>query len=203
MKRVFLIHGWDGRPDNHWFPWLKAELVARHVKVFAPQMPNAANPKVSEWLSMLSNWVGKPDANTFFVGHSLGCVAIARYITSLPPKAVIGGAVFVAGFSGDINIPEIAEFYTLPCEPEKVKSHGGKFVAIFSDNDKYVPLEKALEFAHAISAKTVLEKGRGHFQVNALPSVLDGLLPLLKANSPDVREAKSGPRPTTLLGRRG
>ena len=173
---MFLIHGWDGNPQNHWFPWLRAELVARHFKVFGPQMPHAAHPKVSEWLGMLSEWVGKPDEETFFVGHSLGCIAIARHIASLSPKATIGGAVFVAGFSGNINIPEIAEFYTLPFEPEKVRVRGGKFVAIFSDNDPYVPLDKALEFARDVGAKTILEKGRGHFEVRALPSVFEAVL---------------------------
>ena len=26
MRRVFIIHGWGGYPEEGWFPWLKKEL---------------------------------------------------------------------------------------------------------------------------------------------------------------------------------
>ena len=97
MKRAFLVHGWEGRPDGNWFPWLTWELKAKGWEVNAPQMPNAAHPQVSEWLSFLRDYVGKPDKDTYFVGHSLGCLAIARYLEALSPKAKVGGCVFVSG----------------------------------------------------------------------------------------------------------
>src|SRR3989338_4452907 len=84
MPGVFLIHGWEGNPNNHWFPWLSWELKARGWEVNAPQMPNAAKPKVKEWVDFLRDYVGKPDKDTYFVGHSLGCIAIARYLAKLP-----------------------------------------------------------------------------------------------------------------------
>ena len=31
MKRVFIIHGWEGHPENAWFPWLKKELEQKRV----------------------------------------------------------------------------------------------------------------------------------------------------------------------------
>lgn len=180
MNRVFLIHGWEGRPDGHWFPWLALELRACGWEVNAPQMPHAAEPKVGEWLAFLKKYVGRPDKNTYFVGHSLGCITIARYLAELSPKTKVGGCIFVAGFSGRINVPEISEFYSLSFDPEKVKKHCDKFVMIFSDSDPYVPMEKSLEFAKQLGAKTILERGRGHFcasdGVTALPSVLKALL---------------------------
>ena len=199
MKRVFRIHGWDGRPDNHWFPWLSLELKADGFEVFAPQMPHAAEPKVSEWLSFLREYVGRPDKDTYFVGHSLGCITIARYLAELSgtPSASgispskegerkkkegvrVGGCVFVAGFSGNISIPEIREFYELPFDAEKAKLHSDKFVMIFSDNDERVPMGKSLEFAKQLGAKTILERGKNHFRtkdgVTALPSALSALL---------------------------
>src|SRR3989338_4313764 len=200
QKRAFLIHGWEGRPDGNWFPWLALELKALGWEVNAPQMPNAATPKVSEWLKFLKDYVGKPDKDTYFVGHSLGCITIARYLAGLssdspfpkgstassqegfkssvsqkspqgsplykrgntrPPSFKkggirIGGCVFVSGFSGRISVPEIKEFYELPFDPEKAKKHCDKSVMIFSDNDPYVPMEKSLEMARELGAKTIL-----------------------------------------------
>lgn len=180
MKRVFLVHGWEGRPGNHWFPWLTLELRANGFEVSAPQMPHAREPKVKEWLEFLKQYVGRPDKDTYFVGHSLGCITIARYLANLPPKTRIGGCVFVGGFSGRLNIPEIREFYELPFDGEQARAHCGKSVMIFSDNDSYVPMEKSLEMARQLGAKTILERGKGHFTatdgVTALPSVLSALL---------------------------
>lgn len=178
MKRAFLIHGWDGRPDTHWFPWLTWELKANGFDVSAPQMPNAGSPRVLEWTGFLKDYVGKPDTDTYFVGHSLGCITVARYLAGLTPKARVGGCVFVAGFSGRLNIPEIREFYELPFDPEAAKKHCDKFAMIFSDNDPYVPMEKSLEFAKHLGAKTVLDRGKNHFSdgLKSLPSALSALL---------------------------
>lgn len=180
MKRVFLIHGWGGAPDNHWFPWLKAELIARGFQVFAPAMPNTDHPQLDEWLPMIREWVGKPDLETFFVGHSLGCLTILKYLEQLAPKTQVGGAVFVAGFANDLGIAEIKGFLETPIDFEKVKPHLYKSACIFSDNDKYVSLAEAFDFSKKLNAKTTLERGRHHFMksegVIALPSVLKFLL---------------------------
>lgn len=179
-KKVFLIHGWEGKPDNHWFPWLSWELKARGFEVHAPAMPHANEPKVSEWLSAIRAAVGRPTAATYFVCHSLGCIAILRYFEKLPEKTRVGGAVFVAGFSGNLNIPEIQEFYDLPLDIAKAKKNCPKFVTIFSDNDDYISLEQSFQFQKALGAKAILEKGKGHFTKSegstALPSVFQSLM---------------------------
>ncbi|MES2088026.1 MAG: alpha/beta fold hydrolase [Patescibacteria group bacterium] len=180
VKRVFLVHGWEGKPDNHWFPWLSWELKARGFEVFALTMPHADEPKVSEWIAEIKSIVGRPTKETYFVGHSLGCIAILRYFEKLPPNARVGGAVFVAGFSGNLNVPEIEEFYSLPIDVEKAKIHCPKFVNIFSDNDGDVSMERSLEFQKALHAKAILERGKGHFTKGegstGLPSVFKSLI---------------------------
>lgn len=180
MKRVFLVHGWDGTPDNHWFPWLTHQLVKKDFTVFAPTMPNAAHPKVSEWLAELSRVVGVPDNDTYFVGHSLGCITIARYLASLPKGATVGGCVFVAGFSMSLDIPEIAEFCSLPFDADSSRAHGSNFVTIYSDDDDYVSVNVSKHFSKQFDAKEVFEKGKGHFsselQPPELPSALDAVL---------------------------
>lgn len=181
-RRVFLIHGWEGKPNNHWFPWLSWELKARGFEVYALTMPHAEAPKVAEWIGAIKTAVGRPTATTYFVGHSLGCIAVLRYIATLPKTARLGGCVFVAGFSGNLQISEISEFYSLPFDVEKTKSHCPKFVAIFSDNDEYVSMERSLEFQKSLGAKAILEKGKGHFTksegVEALPSVFKSIVEL-------------------------
>lgn len=184
-KRAFLIHGWEGKPDNHWFPWLTWELKARGFEVHALRMPHADMPKVAEWVVAIKAAVGRPNKDTYFVGHSLGCIATLRYLEKLPKASRIGGAVFVAGFSGNLNISQIEEFYTLPLDMEKAKSHCPKFVTIFSDNDEYISMEESLRFQKALGAKAILERGKGHFTksegVDALPSVFRSIIEITNA----------------------
>jgi len=185
-KRVFIIHGWDGYPDEGWFPWLKKELEQKNFQVQVPAMPEPAEPKIETWVSHLSKIVGEVDENTFFVGHSIGCQTIFRYLESLPADKKVGGAIFVAGWFTLMNLKteeekEIAQpWLEIPIDFEKVKQHTKKFFAVFSDNDEVVPQDNKKLFEERLGAKTAVEHGKGHFSgsdgVKKLPSVLEAIL---------------------------
>lgn len=183
-KRVFIIHGWEGYPEEGWFPWLKKELENKDFEVQVPQMPNPDKPQLNEWLDKINEVVSKPDDQTFFVGHSLGCYTIAKYLEGLNTGLKIGGVVFVAGFSGRLNIPELENFYKNPLNWNKIKTHTTDFIAIHSDNDAYVPLERGEELKEKLGAKLIIEKGKKHFSgdegIFELPVALDSVLELAK-----------------------
>lgn len=184
MQRVFIIHGWGGSPEGGWLDWLKVELKKRNFAVIAPQMPNAETPKIEEWVPFLSGLVGDPQAGDFFVGHSIGCQTIIRYLESIAPKKV-GGAVFVAGWfmlkglEGPDEEKLSGPWVTLPIDFAKVKTTTKKFLAIFSDNDPYVPLTDAEIFKAKLGAEIIIKKGKGHFTeeagVTQIPEVLEFL----------------------------
>ena len=80
-KIVFIIHGWDGYPGEGWFPWLKRELEANGFEVIVPQMPQASEePRINNWVPELRKLLIIRMNNTYFIGHSMGCQAIARYL---------------------------------------------------------------------------------------------------------------------------
>lgn len=188
QKRVFIVHGWDGYPEEGWFPWLKKELEAKGFAVFVPQLPEPREPRIVNWVPELRAVVGVPDEQTYFVGHSMGCQTIARYLESLPEGVKVGGAVFVAGFfkrltglEDDVVVQSVAkEWLTAPLDLKKVKVHLKKSVAIFSDNDPYVPLDNKEDFDRMLGSKVVVEHHRGHFSgstgTKELPQVLSALV---------------------------
>jgi predicted alpha/beta hydrolase family esterase len=167
-KRVFLIHGWAGSPKGGWFDWLKIELEKKGFTVIAPQMPNAETPKIGEWVPFLSEVIKEPQEGDFFVGHSIGCQTIIRYLESISPKKV-GGAVFVAGWfnlkglEGPDEEKLASPWVVLPIDFEKVKATTNKFLALLSDNDPYVPLGDETIFEKKMGAKVIIEHNRGHF----------------------------------------
>jgi len=184
-KQVIIVHGWSSHPKDCWFPWLKQKLEERGYKVIVPAMPDTDEPKIKAWVKHLKEVVGQVDEQTFFVGHSIGCQAIIRYLEGLPVDAKVGGVVFVGGWFKLTNLsgPEewaIAEpWLENNIDYNKVKSHTKNLVAIFSDNDHWVPLENKKLFAERLGAKTIVEHEKEHFTseggVLELPVVLEVL----------------------------
>jgi len=178
--KVVIIHGYGGEPMRGFRPWLKQELEARGFEVSVPAMPTPDAPKVEEWVATIGKEVGDADGNCILVGHSLGCTAILRYLEGAERK--VAGAVLVAGFVGDMGgeFSVLENFLEKPVEWQRVKMACPKFVAIFSDNDPYVPLSQEKIFREKLGAATLVLHARGHFSssegTTKLPEALSAVL---------------------------
>lgn len=187
MKRAFIVHGWGGTPDEGWLPWLKDELEADGFKVSVPTMPDTDKPVIEAWVSHLAKEVGTVDSNTFFVGHSIGCQAIMRFVERLPmDQQIAGGAVFVAPWFTLMGLEDeedkkIAEpWLSTHIEDTNVQEHLPRMTCFFSDDDYYVPDENEGMFKDRMLADTFMLHGKKHFTeedgVMEVPEVLDELL---------------------------
>lgn len=185
MKRAILIHGWGGRPEHGWFPWLTRELEKEGFAVSAPLMPDTDEPTIERWVPAVRDAVGSPDADTYLVGHSMGCEAIARYLESLPEDVEVGGVVFVAGFFKSLTLDASENhaiweaWRTAPIDLAKVRARAPKSIAIFSDNDPYVPLENVDDFRDSLGSQIIVEHDKLHFSgdqgCTELPLALESL----------------------------
>jgi predicted alpha/beta hydrolase family esterase len=138
----------------------------------------------------LQNEAGETNENTYFVGHSVGCQAILRYVEQLPHEAKIGGIICVAGFFKlkGLETEEEKElsrpWLETKIDFEKIKKHTDKIIAVFSDNDAYVDLENKELFEKNLGAKTIVEHNKGHFSDSAgckeLPVVLEEIIKWVK-----------------------
>ena len=186
-----MIHGWGGEPNVGWMLWLRKELEKKGFEVIAPQMPNTDYPKIDEWVGFLKQKVGEPDENTYFVGHSIGCQTVLRYLEKLPENVKVGGALFVAGWFNltsevyeDEEDAEIAKpWLETPIDCDKILTHTKKFTALFSDKDPYVPVEDSEIFKEKLGAKIIIQHNRGHFAgedgTTELPVALEELLKIM------------------------
>lgn len=187
-----MVHRWGGRPDDIWFPWLAESLKQHGVHALTPTMPNTDTPEVGTWVYHLSHIVGEPNDQTYFLGHSIGCQTILRYLEGLDDGIRVGGAVFVAGWTSLLSglSPEeqvIAKpWLETPLNFTKIKSHTNQFTAIFSDNDPYVPLENKTLMEKHLGAQTIVEHDRGHFSGNdniaEFPDALNALLRMMQGS---------------------
>ena len=148
-------------------------------------MPETETPKLELWVPHLASVVGTPTAETFLVGHSMGCQTILRYIESLPAKVQVGGALLVAGFMLLAGLSPKQELVwnpwaRVPIDLARVREDVRAVAAIFSDDDPFVPLDNVEVFRRELGATTVTLHAHKHFSeedgVNELPEALDAVL---------------------------
>ncbi len=187
MKRVIIVHGWYDSPEGSWFPWLKRKLEEKGFKVDVPAMPDTNIPKIDAWVKKLEETAGKPDRDTFLVGHSIGCQTIMRYLEKTGAK--IGGILFVAGWFTLKGLGAEEQIVAKPwletqIDTDKVRDSAGKIIAIFCDDDLYVPISNAETFKKRLNAEIIMQTGKGHFSgedgVTELPEALDAILKLTR-----------------------
>jgi uncharacterized protein len=193
LPRAFIIHGYQGYPDEAWQPWLKAELEKRGYVVALPAMPHPDRPIMAEWIGFIAGLVGEPDKDTALIGHSLGVQAVLRYLESLGRAGkAVGKTVLIAGSFPVGMSAEAADrrtegdavlrpWLTLGVDSQWVNRAIGKCTVILSDNDPIIPLEQAkASFAAHLNATFVIERGKGHFneddKLTDLPSALAAVL---------------------------
>lgn len=190
MKKVFIVHGWDGNPDEPVLKWLRLKLEERGYSVSTPAMPNPETPKIESWVNKLRETVGAVTEDIVLIGHSVGCQAVMRYLETLPENSKISGLLLLAPWMklDEETIkeegPEVVEiakpWMETPIDFEKIKNIADKTTAIFSDNDPFVPLDQEEFFRRKLSAKTIIEHLKGHFSpsddVSELPSALAAVL---------------------------
>lgn len=185
-KRVLIIHRWGGSPKEPMLRWLKSKVEENGLEAVLPEMPDTENPVIEDWVKKLEEVVGSPDKDTILVGHSIGCQTILRYLEKLHPAKRVGGVVFIAPWFTLSNLESDEEWEIIkpwlntPIKDTDVIKHIPKMVAIFSDNDPFVPAENMELFRRRFNAKIISESQKGHFTeedgVKSLPSALEAIL---------------------------
>ncbi len=188
--RIFLIHGFEGKPNGGWRPWLTGKLAREDIYACALPMPLPYAPKKDEWVKEIGRAVGAPDESIFLVGHSLGVPAILHYLQTLPKGVTIGGAVLVSGpyHNVDDGYRDLLESFF---EPEhdfaRIKESCKNFVVIHGDNDTVVKFRDAEEFSRRLSCELISIPNGGHLGGSdgwyELPQAFGAIMNFLKATS--------------------
>lgn len=190
--RVYIIHGWEDNPQNGWFPWIKKQLEELGCEVHAPTMPDPAHPDIEIWVNFLKHLVGTPDQRTFFIGHSIGCQTILRYLTTIVDDIQVGGVVLVAGWvtlkpaamEDEAAAAVATPWLERPLNWPAMRKHVTDVTCIMSDDDQFVPVEDGKIFARELGAHLVMEHQKKHLSgfdgVMVLPSVKRAIIELLQ-----------------------
>jgi len=179
MKTAIILHGTLGSPDGNWFAWLKDTLEAQGMRVWLPQLPQAAQPSLREWANFVRNHcpfvIG---GETLVIGHSSG--AILSLVLAQQSKVPIGGVVAVSVFhDNSLQWEPNNRLFDIRFDWRKMQRQAQKLLFIHSDDDPYVPLEQATYVATHCQAEIVVIPKQGHFNLEkshtykAFPQLLE------------------------------
>jgi uncharacterized protein len=178
---VLVVPGWNGSGPEHWQTiWERKYPNFRRV-----EQRNWTRPSVTEWVEQVDGDVQRTDSPIFFVAHSLGCLAVARWAAAARASGPIAGAFLVAPpwlMAGSQCPEELAAFSPMPTERLPFPS-----MLVVSENDPYLPIQLAYHLGHRWGAQLVEVGRQGHINVASGHGTWPGGEDLLQDFVTDVR----------------
>ena len=137
-----LLHGYTGSPKKHFFPWLKKELEKRGAKVYAPELPDAEDPKVYDQAAEVLKSVPFGE-DTVLVGHSLGGVVALKVLEKL--NKPVRKTVLVTSYNKNkfFNDPFEPHTFDWKFDVKKIKANAGNIHILRDMTDDVVPSYQA------------------------------------------------------------
>lgn len=170
-QHILILHGWNALPAEHWFPKAKEKFERSGFKVEVPEMPGGYFPKKEEWVKTIANF--NPDENWVLMGHSLGGVAILRYLEEKVKP--ISQAILIATPYEPMQFKPIENFFGNEFDWKKIRKNCQKFDIVNESNDSIIPLEHGQKFAKNLKGKLHILSGYSHFHTIDL-DFLEGLI---------------------------
>ncbi|HQT44732.1 MAG TPA: alpha/beta hydrolase, partial [Candidatus Micrarchaeota archaeon] len=147
-----------------------------------PKFPTPEGQDIENWQKVFKKYEGKLGTGTILIGHSVGAAFALSVIENMQAQAK--AAYLVSGFRGNLGNPKFDDlnrsFTQKAFNWQKIRANCKEFHVIASDNDPYVPLEKAQDLADNLDAKMEIVKGAGHFNALARYDRFEYLLEKIK-----------------------
>ncbi len=182
MPTVLLLHGLSGSPRDHWFPWLKANLLAKKYTVVAPQLPNPGAPDAGAWLAAADQHVSRLAEDSIVIGYDLGSALALRLIERR--TAPVAATILVASVWERIknkHLDPLTDPLTQPAfRWPDIQRNAGEIHVLHADNDPQIWLTGAQKLASHLGVKIKLVRGGRRLDTRAgfaeFPLLLDLVL---------------------------
>ena len=196
MARVLIIHGWTNRrPEGHWQRRLAAALRDQGHVVSYPQLPNAEEPVLSEWLEdtvaelqQLAELTERANEPLIVIAHSLGCVTWMHIaLQGLAPE--VASRVLLVAPPERAPISPVPTFVANDSDAaiaEALRATAGEVVIVGSDLDPWQPSGIQAGVASPLGLTAVVLPGAKHFSVSDGFSQWQGVIDWVNDASADL-----------------
>lgn len=191
MRQVFVIHGggtfatYDRYVESLKTVPVELETIERRdwkknlsatlgegYEVVLQQFPNKWNAQYAEWKLWFERCVPLLQDNVILIGHSLGGIFLAKYLSENGfTKKIIATLLVAAPFEA-INENNLIQF-VLPASLQKFQQEGGKIFLYHSKDDRVVNFTELAKYQAALPNATArVFDDRGHFNQEEFPELV-------------------------------
>jgi uncharacterized protein len=163
--------------ENHWFSWLKRQLILQDIHAVSIEPPFPFRPRYDEWKKEFEHFDITPE--TILVGHSCGGGFLVRYLSE-HKNLRVGKVVLVAPWINPDNNPrsDTADFFNFEIDPDFPGRTAGVTVFVSSDDEPSVieTVDILRNKVHGLQFKEYADKGHfvlGSMKTEKFPELLE------------------------------
>jgi len=149
------------------------QTLGKSFQVIAPRMPNAGNSRYIEWKIWFRKLFPYLKNGVVLIGHSLGGIFLAKYLSEEKFPKKIGATILVAApyfHRGRKNLPKD---WILPVSLLRFDKQGGKIFLYQSKDDKVVPFADVKRYKKSLPTATErIFTDEGHFSLEKFPEIV-------------------------------
>ncbi len=164
------------RSRKEWKDSLVTEL-GENYDILLPRMPNGTNAQYKEWKIWFENITKVLNDEVVLIGHSLGGIFLAKYLSeNIFSKRIIAAVLIAAPFDdaeGADGKESLIDF-SLPSSLERFVKQCGKIYLLHSKDDPVVPFAQLEKYKNALpTTKVVVFEDREHFNQETFPEIIE------------------------------
>ena len=150
------------------------EKLGNRFDVLLPKMPNPSNSQYNEWKILFNKIACLLDNNVILIGHSLGGVFLAKYLSENKfPKKILA-SILIAPPYDEKDVEEPLGDFVISNNLNKFKKQGGKIFIYQSKDDLVVPYIDLEKYRKDLPDAVIrVFKDRGHFNQPEFPELIN------------------------------
>lgn len=192
MRQVVVIHG-GGTFDTHeeYLAWLNAyeislektqterwkttldDALGEDYEVIQPRMPNAFDAQYPEWKLWFEKYLALLGDDLILVGHSLGAIFLAKYLSEETVSKHILGTFLIAAPFDSADVEYSLSDFALPESLSKCAEQSRVIHFYHSTDDEVVPFTDLAKYQKVLPyARATIFGDKGHFSMEEFPELV-------------------------------
>lgn len=161
---------------KHRYDWRSTlgEDLGDEYEVLLPKMPNGTNVRYEEWCVWFERCIPFFQDNVILIGHSLGGIFLAKYLSEHDFPKTIRATILVAAPFDSVSTVESLNDFRLPSSLEKFAAQGGAVHVVHSKDDPIVPFGDTEKYLRALpKARVIAFEDKKHFNEEHFPELVE------------------------------
>lgn len=148
------------------------KVLGDSYEVILPRMPNSQNARYAEWKIWFEKFVPQLKEDVIFIGHSLGGIFLAKYLSEETyPKQIKATLLVAAPYNAPDDHPYVD--FNILTDLSGLEKQGGKVILYHSKDDQMVPFSNFERYQRELPSAVVrVFNDRQHFNSADFPELI-------------------------------